>query len=371
MIPAQRVQGIGLSQIRQMYLGARPDAINLGLGEPGWALPAFIPEVLAAGGSTCSYGPNIGIAELREAIAAYEHLPQDQIMVSAGSQAALYALFQAWLNPGDRVLVPDPGFLAYPALASLAGAISLPYTLQPDGSPCFANLTALIEANSSVRMMIINYPSNPTGKTVSPAVLSAIATFCTKHEIILLSDEVYAELYLAEVSPGLRSVSDQGIVLSSISKAWGAPGLRVGWATASAELLAPARLIHNYMNTAPARPSQQAAAALVQNSETLLPAARDEIRRRWAALSAALQEFCGIEAQAPGGSFYYWLQLPDSISMSELDWCMKLRDSANVIIIPGSAFGAAGKGHVRISFGMDTQIIHHGIQRMAASLELV
>lgn len=269
MSVAARVSGLGPSPIRELAQGAPPDTIDLGLGVPGWALPQVARVALAAVAAdpgSCGYGPNEGLPELVGAISGRHGVTAEQVMVTAGSQAALFALFQAHVGPGRRVLVPDPGFPAYPTLARLCGAEPTRYRLGEHGWLDAAAFGAALDAHADVALAVVNHPGNPTGGGATPEALRQVAAACRARGVVLLSDEVYRELHLGPRPAGLHDLTDDAVVLSSVSKAWAAPGLRVGWALGPPDLLAPARLVHAAMTTAPARPSQLAAAALLRNT---------------------------------------------------------------------------------------------------------
>jgi aspartate/methionine/tyrosine aminotransferase len=195
--------------------------------------------------------------------------------------------------------------------------------------------------------------------------LAAIAAACEERDVLLLSDEVYRELYLGSRPASLRDASAYGVVLSSASKAWGGPGLRVGWAIGDPSVLAPARLVHNSMVSCPARPSQEAAVALLADSGRILPAARSELRSRWDALAAALGKELGIDAAFPAGAFYYWLPLPEGARSDPTAFCLRVRDEGKVIVVPGLAFGAEGRNFVRVSYAAKPEEIREGIARLA------
>ena len=274
MKQSDRTSQLRPSPIRAISEGAPPGAVPMGLGEPGWALPEPACLALAQQQGPCAYGPNTGLPELKEAVAAFHGAKASQVMLGCGSQGVLYALFQAWLDPGAAVLVPDPGFLAYPALAHMAGAEPVSYALAPDFTLDPVRFRAALDRTPSAKVAVVNHPGNPTGAGTSAQALSEVAQACAARGILLLSDEVYRELCLGERGPSLRDVSDTGLVLGSVSKAWGAPGLRVGWAIGDPAWLAPARLVHAYMVTAPARPARLAAMTLPEASPAVLAEAR-------------------------------------------------------------------------------------------------
>ena len=365
MRPAGRLAQLLPSPIRALSEGAPPGAVPMGLGEPGWALPEPARLALAAQTGPCAYGPNAGLPQLQEAVAAFHGAQPGQVMLGCGSQGVLYALFQAWLEPGDAVLVPDPGFLAYPALARLAGAEPVPYGLAADFTLDPSAFRAALDRAPTVKVAVVNHPGNPTGAGASRQALAEVAQACAARGILLLSDEVYRELCLGERCPGLREVSDTGLVLSSVSKAWGAPGLRVGWAIGDPAWLAPARLVHAYMVTAPARPAQLAAQALLEASPAVLAEARDHLRLRWEAFAGAFALAFGTVPRRSAGGFYHWQPLPPAALADPMAFCLRLRDEGGVVVVPGSAFGEGGRGHIRLSYAGDPGQIREGVRRLA------
>jgi len=363
--PAARLAQLRPSPIRALSEGAPPDAVPMGLGEPGWALPEPARLALAQSCGPCAYGPNAGLPGLRDAVAAFHGARAEEILLGCGSQGVLYALFQAWLEPGDAVLVPDPGFLAYPALAHLAGADPVGYPLAADFSLDSAAFRAVLERTPAAKVAVVNHSGNPTGAPASPQALAEVAQACAARGLLLLSDEVYRELCLGPRGPSLREVSDTGLVLGSVSKAWGAPGLRVGWAIGDPAWLAPARLVHAYMVTAPARPAQLAAQALLEASPAVLEEARNHLRLRWEAFSEAYGAAFGAAPRRAAGGFYHWQPLPAEGLADPMAFCLRLRDQGGVVVVPGAAFGAGGRGHIRLSYAGDPGQIREGLRRLA------
>lgn len=363
---AARISQLKPSPIRVLSEGAPPHAIPLGLGEPTWDLPEPARRALAKQPKTCAYGPNQGASDLRLAVAGWHGAHPEEVLITTGSQGALFSLFLAFLDPGDAVLVPDPGFPAYPALAKLAGAEAVPYLLNPaDRFRLDAEAFELALAQAPrAKLAVVNVPSNPTGGGTHPSELARVADACEARGILLISDEVYRDLYFGHRPPTLREVSDHGVVVTSVSKGWGAPGLRVGWIVGDPDILAPARLVHSYAVTAASSIAQRAAAALVHESHDVLPAARREVKARWEALASALQRAFGIEAVPPDGAFYYWLPLPDHARRDAMAFCIRLRNEGGVVVVPGQTFGEAGRPFLRLSFAAPPDQVALGVMRM-------
>lgn len=406
-----RIQGMTPSPIRRMGQGAPEGTISLGLGEPGWPLPRPAREALALAGQTdgpLPYGPNSALPELVEAIAnltrptAQAGVPDtpgepsrqsasalvtaDEVMVTAGSQAALFALFQAHVEADTTVLVPDPGFVSYPTLARLCGARPVSYPLAPDGSLDAEALVATLRQQPTTSLVVINHPANPTGGTASPEALVSVAQACALTGALLVSDEVYRELWVGTRPAGLHDVGGlaAGVVLGSLSKAFGAPGLRIGWALGEPDVLAPARLVHNAMNTAPSRISQLAGVALLHSAEEVLAQARGHVLDRWETLARVAPELvkhAGLDlgpAHTPGrndphdrsvtraAGFYLWLPLPADVAQEKTEeFALQVRDRSRVTTIPGTAFGRAGAGHLRVSLGGPVDELEEGLARLA------
>jgi aspartate/methionine/tyrosine aminotransferase len=366
MIPATRLSRLKPSPIRAITDGTPPGAIPLGLGEPTWDLPEVGRQALLRAPGPCGYVPHAGLLELRRAVAAFHGAHPDEVLITTGSQGALFALFQAWVNPGTKVLVPDPGFVAYPALALMAGAEPVPYRLSADRFRLDADaLLKVLEATPDASAVVLNLPSNPTGGGGDLDSLRRVADACVARGILLISDEVYRDLHFGVRTPSLRDVSDRGVVTSSVSKGWGAPGLRVGWAVGDPAWLVPARTVHGYAVTGTATPAQWAALALIEHSDTVLAEARAAVSLRWEALAAALREELGQHPLPPDGAFYHFIPLPESAHADPLAFALRLRDEAKVVLIPGLAFGEGGRAHARLSFAATPEQLREGVRRLA------
>lgn len=358
------------SRIRVAGAQAGDDVIHLGLGQPTWSLPR--PAVLALGRvRACPYGEHAGALPLRRAIAEHEGVDAADVLVTAGAQGALFSLLQAFAAPGDTVLVPDPGFPAYRTLAAWAGAETRAYALAqnaPDGfgRPRFDadRLIETLAASPRARVVIVNLPGNPTGSASSAAQLARVAEQCADRGVLLIADEVYRPLSLRAPVPGLRAVTDTGVVVGSVSKAWAAPGLRVGWMTGPPQVLEACTRLHAAATTSAAGPSQAAALALLAASDRVLPASRGALASRWQALADTWRAETGAALEPPDGGFYHWFSLPRPAWADPMPFCADLRQRARVVVVPGLAFGPAGRRFARLSFGARPDAIVRGVRRL-------
>jgi aspartate aminotransferase len=363
---ATRLQGMRPSPVRMLSEGAPADAISLGLGEPTWNMPKAAEKALGQFSGVCGYGHNQGLPELRKTLGAYYGTDAEHVLVTGGSQGALFALLNAWIGPGDKVLMPDPGFVAYPGITQLAGATEVRYLLNRADRFRLDSKAIISHLNDpAVKAVVINHPGNPTGAGAAESELLAVAKACEERGILLISDEVYRDLYFGTRPASLRDVSSYGIVTSSLSKAWGSPGLRVGWAIGDPVWIQPARTMHSFMVTGASVPAQRAAIALLENSKEIHEQARGELYPRWEALETAFREFAGIKVEKPDGAFYYWVEMPGFAHADPLAFCLKLRDEGKVITVPGFLFGEAGKTFLRLSFAAFADQVREGIKRLA------
>jgi aspartate/methionine/tyrosine aminotransferase len=370
---SKRLQGIQISLIRQINALATPLSMNLGLGEPNIEPDATLREIatsVAAHGSW-HYSPNPGLPRLRALLAAHYGGgpdPASEICVTAGTTVAHFAVIQALVDPGDEVLIPDPGFVSYPTVPRMAGATTVPYPLEP---PDWRINLARLEASITPRtkMIIVNSPSNPTGSVADEKTLDAIVALAERHGIYVLSDEVYRSVYYGDEPPAtMYGKSKNVIVTDGLSKSHSMTGLRLGWIVADRALMPAIVTAHQYIATCASVFSQEVATAIFErpawNAEWL-----DSVRYRFglqrdAALRAVEHEL-HTAIPAPGGAFYLFVPVPsgDTATLAK-----DLATEAAVLAIPGVAFGMKGEGFLRISYAADVETIHRGIARIGAYL---
>ncbi len=268
MKAADRFADVQLSLIRQINALATPLSVNLGIGEPNLEPDETLRAMAArAAQQPWQYSANAGFLSLRKKIAEGTNVdPKSEICVTAGTEEALYALFQAFVNPGDEVLIPNPGFVSYPALTRLAGGKTVAYELQ---APSWRLDPKAIEARVTKRtkMIIVNSPSNPLGAVADRAALLSVAEIAERHGCLVLSDEIYREIWYDHEPASMLGMGKNVIIANGLSKSHGMTGLRLGWLIARAELMDAIVRSHQYVATCTSVFSQSLAEEVFGNPE--------------------------------------------------------------------------------------------------------
>jgi aspartate aminotransferase len=360
---SENVAKIDTSGIRKIFEAAGSDAINLGLGQPDFDTPEHIKAaaIKAINEGFTGYTIGSGIPELREALSlkfkeenGFSVSPQEIIVTSGASEALAIAL-AALLNPGDEVLISNPGFVSYNALTEILNgrAVSVPLaedlTMKPEA--------VLEKITPKTRAIVLNSPSNPTGAVSSRADIKALAEIAEDHNITILSDEVY-EYFIYEgehVSPA--SYSDNVITVNATSKSYAMTGWRLGYVAARAEYISQMLKVHQYIQACANSVAQKAAYAAVTGPKDSVNAMKEEFRKRRDVLVKGLNEL-GMECTLPKGAFYAFPKVSDSAEVAS-----KLI-SNGVIVVPGTAFGSEGDGYIRISYAASMKDIEKALNIM-------
>jgi aspartate/methionine/tyrosine aminotransferase len=367
MKPASRIQGIDFSLIRQINALATPLSVNLGIGEPNLVPDETFREMArAAATSDWRYTANAGAPEVRKRIIEAKAPSMDwrsEICITAGTEEGMYALAQSWIDEGDEVLVPNPGFQAYATLVKLAGGKSVYYDLDPDGWRVDVEEIER-KITKRTRMIVVISPSNPLGSVVDENTLDRIAQLADERDLIVISDEIYNQLYYGSPPPSMLGRGRNTIVVDGLSKSHGMTGLRLGWLLAREELMAPIVRAHQYVATCASVFSQSLAGRIFANEEwnrSWLARAREQFgRQREVALSAIEREL-DARIPPPQGAFYAFVPVP---FCETVPFAKALAIDAAVLAIPGVAFGPAGEGFLRISFAASLDQIGTGIERI-------
>lgn len=369
MNAADRLQGIELSLIRQINALATPLSVNLGIGEPNVVPDARLREMaMRASTTSWHYSPNAGALSLRKKLC--EGLPFDpksEICVTAGTQEGLYSIFAAYVNPGDEVLVPDPGFVSYATLAKICGAAAVPYALEPpDWQIDVDALRAKITGRT--KLIIVNSPSNPLGAVIPREMLEAIASLGP----LVVCDEIYGEIYYDERPASMLDIGarDNVIVVDGLSKSHAMTGLRLGWVLARESLMKPIITAHQYVATCASVISQALAEMIFDDrawNESWLASVRAQFATQREAALYAIRHELEAEVTPPPGAFYAFAPVP---SCDTITFAKTLATDAAVLVIPGVAFGRRGEGFIRISYAAPVEQITAGIERVGRYLRL-
>jgi aspartate aminotransferase len=348
--------------------------IHLELGEPDFHPGASVIESAAkalADGKD-RYCAVAGLPALREEIAAYLQrtraidVSANNIVIAPGCKAALFFAMMVLLEPGDEVLYPDPGFPGYPSITQGLGSVPVPFELSPRNhfQPDPAEIVAKITRRT--RMLITNSPGNPTGTVYTDAVQRDLAELAVKHDLWVLSDEIYARInYGSEYLSMLRyeGMKERTLIIDGFSKSFAMTGWRLGYAVAPPEVAAALAMMAVNSYTCVAEFTQYAAIDALRDREGNTPRMVAEFARRREQFVRGLNEIPGFRCEAPEGAFYAWVDIRGTGSSAE-EICRILLDEAGVAAIPGAAFGPSGKHFVRFSFASSVENLREAAARI-------
>jgi aspartate/methionine/tyrosine aminotransferase len=372
--PSPRLQNIRKSATRVLYDSAPPGSINLGLGEPDFPTPEVVRReaIRVIQEERIGYTTNAGIEPLREKIARYhsEGLSRSydaaSVCVTSGAEEALFAVMMTILGPGDEALLPDPCYVAYPAIAEISSA-DLRYYKTPAVKGFTFDRDSFDKAvTSRTKLVIINSPSNPTSRVISGDDLRFIANRLSQTNAYVLADEIYRDLYLDQQPATISDFYEKTIIVSGLSKMMSMTGWRLGWAVGPQEVIAPVTVMRQYMSTCASAVTQKAAlAAFSDEGRCETTAMRDELNRRGEVMARAIEK----ELQLPyvQGEGAYYIMLDVSRYGSSMETAMALLND-RVITVPGLAFGSEGEGFLRLSFSIEAALIEEGIRRIGNGL---
>ena len=370
------VRAIPPSGIRKFFdlVSSSKDIISLGVGEPDFVTPWNVREAcvysLERGRST--YTPNAGLPELREGIAEYlfrqfkvKYEPSSEVLVTVGGSEAIDLALRALISPGDEILIPEPCYVSYSPICTIGGG-------KPVGIETFAennfkltaqSLSAAITPQSKV--LIVCYPSNPTGGIMSYEDWLPIAKLVEQHDLIVISDEIYAELtygskHVSFASlPGMR---DRTILVSGFSKAFAMTGWRIGYACGHVELISAMLKIHQYTVMCASVMGQVAAIEALKNGMDEKDRMVDSYNQRRRLVVKGFREI-GLQCHEPQGAFYAFPSI-SSTGLSSDEFCMQLLQHGKVAAVPGGAFGLGGEGFVRCAYARSTAELTEALERI-------
>ncbi|MGF7534003.1 aminotransferase [Bacillus mexicanus] len=370
------VQQIKPSGIRKFFdLAATMEGvISLGVGEPDFVTAWNVREasILSLEQGYTSYTANAGLYSLREEISRYlssrfglNYSPDNELIVTVGASQALDIAIRAIVNPGEEVIIPEPCFVAYDALVSLAGGI--PVHVHTTADKGFKATAADFEAavTEKTKAILICSPSNPTGSVYSKEELKEIAQFAQKHDVIVLADEIYAELTYDEEFTSIAALPDmkeRTVVISGFSKAFAMTGWRLGFAAAPPVLRDAMLKIHQYAMMCAPSMAQFAALEGLKNGMEDVEKMKKSYRRRRNLFVETLNEI-GLSCHHPGGAFYAFPSIK-STGMSSEQFAEELLTQEKVAVVPGSVFGPSGEGYIRCSYATSIEQLQEALVRI-------
>jgi aminotransferase len=374
---ADHVRDIPRSGIREFFdiVASQKDVISLGVGEPDFVTPWHIREaaIYALEQGRTSYTSNLGMPRLREAIS--DHLagkfqvkydPAREILIAVGVSEAMDIALRAIINPGDEVIYHEPCYVSYSPSIAMAHGRAVPVSCRPsDGFTVRAEAIERAITPKS-RALILNFPTNPTGATMSRSELDRIAEVVTRHHLVVLTDEIYAELTFEgehisiAALPGMR---ERTIFLHGFSKAYAMTGFRIGYACAPAALTEAMMRIHQYSMLCASSISQEAALEAILRGEPDTIEMREQYRLRRNFVVNAFNAM-GLTCHLPHGSFYAFPSIA-ATGLSSKDFALRLLKQEQVACVPGSAFGPTGEGFLRCCFATSLPQLEQAAERMA------
>ncbi len=375
---ARRVQSLPPSGIRRFFelVERMPEAISLGIGEPDFVTPWRVREagIYSLERGHTHYTPNRGTRELLEELARYlerrfgvSYDPERELLVTVGGSEAIDIALRSVVEPGDGVLIPQPCFVSYAPCAALSGgrAISVPTSVEHDFQVQVEDLARACD--ESTRVLLVSYPSNPTGAIMPRAGMEALVTFAAERDLLLISDEVYGELtYDGEhCSAGsIPGPKERTVLVGGFSKAWAMTGWRLGFAAGPADIIGAMLKVHSYAVMCSPTTAQEAAIEALRECDEEVARMRREYNQRRRVIVNRLNGM-GLSCFEPKGAFYAFPSIA-ATGLSCEEFAERLLEEERVAVVPGTAFGACGEGFVRCSYATSMPLIEEAMSRMAS-----
>lgn len=378
---ADHVAGIPRSGIRDFFdiVQRMPEAISLGVGEPDFVTPWHIREaaIYALERGRTQYTANLGLLRLRESIAAYvqqkfgvRYDPKTQVLVAVGVSEALDLALRAVLNPGDEVIYHEPCYVSYAPSVVLAHAVPVPVACRAEDG--FAVSAKALEAAITPRtkVLMLSFPTNPTGGTMTRAQLEEVAAVVRKHDLLVLTDEIYSELTFEGEHVSIASLpgmAERTIFLHGFSKAFAMTGFRIGYACGPTDLIEAMMKVHQYAIMCASIIAQEAAVEALEHGEAAAAEMREQYKMRRNFIVKALNDM-GLPCHLPRGSFYAF---PDirSTGLTSKEFAVRLLQEEKVAAVPGVAFGPSGEGFLRMCFATAFDRIQIAMERTSSFVE--
>jgi len=373
---AGNMRDIPRSGIRDFFdiVQGMKDVISLGVGEPDFVTPWHIREaaIYALERGKTSYTSNLGLLKLREGIARHiaekfriNYSPKNQIIIAVGVSEAMDIAFRAVINPGDEIIYHEPCYVSYSP--SIAMAHGVPVAVSCKAENGFAVTAEAIEKviTPKSKVLVLNFPTNPTGGTMTREELLKIAALVQRHNLLVFTDEIYSELTFEGEHTSIASLpgmAERTIFLHGFSKAYAMTGFRIGYACGPVEIIEAMMKIHQYSMLCASIISQEAAIEAIENGWPDMLEMREQYKLRRNYIVKAFNDI-GLPCHLPRGSFYAFPCIK-STGLSSKDFAWKLLEQEKVACVPGGAFGASGEGYVRACFATSLEQIQVAAERI-------
>ena len=378
---SEKVVGIKPSGIRKFFdiVNEMDDVISLSVGEPDFDTPWHIRDegIYSLEKGRTFYTSNAGLKDLREEICSYirrkqgvEYHPQDEVFVTVGGSEGIDGAMRAMLDPGDEVLIPQPSFVSYEPCAILAGGVPVIIELKAENE--FRLTAEELEAaiTDKTKLLVLPFPNNPTGAIMERKDLEAIAEVIIRHDLFVLSDEIYAELTYTEkhVSiveiPGMK---ERTILINGFSKAYAMTGWRLGYVCGPKNIIAQMLKIHQFAIMCAPTTSQYAAVEALRNGDNDVAEMKESYNQRRRYMIHAFQEM-GLECFEPFGAFYLFPCIKE-FGMTSDEFATRFLHEEKVAVVPGTAFGDCGEGYLRISYAYSLENLKIAVGRLKDFIE--
>lgn len=380
---AKNVRAIPRSGIREFFdiVQSRKGVISLGVGEPDFVTPWHIREaaIYALEQGRTTYTSNLGLLKLREAIAGSleKHFkvtydPKTQILICVGVSEALDIALRALINPGDEIIYHEPCYVSYSPSISMVHGVPVAVSCKADNN--FAVTAEAIEKviTPKSKVLVLNFPTNPTGGTMTRTDLLKIADVALRHNLIVITDEIYSELTFEGEHTSIASLPgmrERTIFLHGFSKAYAMTGFRIGYACGPVELIEAMMRIHQYSMLCASIISQEAATEAILHGEPDTAEMREQYKVRRNFIVNAFNQM-GLTCHLPRGSFYAFPNITSS-GLTSKEFAVKLLEQQNVACVPGGAFGPSGEGYLRCCFATSLEQIQIATDRIAQFLKSI
>lgn len=374
----EKIPRSGIRDFFELVQGVK-DVISLGIGEPDFVTPWHIREaaIYALEQGKTSYTSNLGLLKLREAIATHlkknwglSYDPKSQVLIAVGVSEAMDLAFRALINPGDEVIFHEPCYVSYAPGIAMTHGIPVPVSCKAEDGFAVRASAIANAITPKTKILVLNFPTNPTGGTMTREELQQIADLVVKHNLLVVTDEIYSELTFEGEHVSIASIPgmiERTVFLHGFSKAYAMTGFRIGYACGPVELIEAMMKVHQYSMLCASIISQEAAIEAIEHGGPDTAEMREQYRLRRNFIVKALNEM-GLKCHLPRGSFYAFPSIKNT-GLSSKDFAVKLLEQQKVACVPGSAFGPSGDGYLRCCFATSMERIEIAMQRMGKFLK--